>query len=197
MKSPESLAAKCADCGTGLNEGEAKCFTVCDACWDKAYPSKPTSEAQRARDHYSMLLMDMAKEPDAPEHVRLIAEITRLKADLKMALASSQASLDFAREQSVENNRLRADRLALVAAVRDECGSATFACTIAGYGDGIQVNHPDDPADECRWLLRDPAALLAAAEARMRDEDSRTEGSEQPSQDGQHHPDSDPSPADT
>lgn len=31
----------CADCGSGLNEGEAKTFTVCDACWDKAYPKEP------------------------------------------------------------------------------------------------------------------------------------------------------------
>lgn len=36
---PSSLPSKvCADCGTALNDGEAKTFTVCDACWDKAYP---------------------------------------------------------------------------------------------------------------------------------------------------------------
>jgi hypothetical protein len=28
---------KCADCGAPMNEGEAKCFTVCDKCWDKHY----------------------------------------------------------------------------------------------------------------------------------------------------------------
>lgn len=28
---------KCRDCGTVLNEGTAKVFTVCDACWDRAY----------------------------------------------------------------------------------------------------------------------------------------------------------------
>lgn len=29
---------KCADCGIDLNDGTAKTFTVCDACWEKAYP---------------------------------------------------------------------------------------------------------------------------------------------------------------
>lgn len=33
-------SAKCADCGDPLNEGEAKCFTVCDACWEKVYPRR-------------------------------------------------------------------------------------------------------------------------------------------------------------
>jgi len=28
---------KCADCGSSLNDGEAKCFTVCDRCWEVAY----------------------------------------------------------------------------------------------------------------------------------------------------------------
>ena len=27
----------CTDCGAELNEGEAKTFSVCDACWDKHY----------------------------------------------------------------------------------------------------------------------------------------------------------------
>lgn len=31
----------CADCGVSLNAGEAKCFTVCDACWDKAHKPAP------------------------------------------------------------------------------------------------------------------------------------------------------------
>ena len=33
----EEPAGRCADCGAALNEGEAKTFTVCDACWDKHY----------------------------------------------------------------------------------------------------------------------------------------------------------------
>ena len=28
---------ECADCGAAMNEGEAKTFTCCDACWDKKY----------------------------------------------------------------------------------------------------------------------------------------------------------------
>ena len=27
----------CADCGSLMNDGEAKCFTVCDTCWNKHY----------------------------------------------------------------------------------------------------------------------------------------------------------------
>lgn len=37
----EPVAPVCADCGVSLNEGEAKCFTVCDDCWRKAYPPPP------------------------------------------------------------------------------------------------------------------------------------------------------------
>ena len=33
----EPRAEKCADCDIPLHQGTAKCFTVCDACWDKAY----------------------------------------------------------------------------------------------------------------------------------------------------------------
>ena len=33
----EAFEGRCDDCGCGLNEGEAKTFTVCDACWDKHY----------------------------------------------------------------------------------------------------------------------------------------------------------------
>jgi hypothetical protein len=33
----EAFAGRCDDCGCGLNEGEAKTFTVCDVCWDKHY----------------------------------------------------------------------------------------------------------------------------------------------------------------
>lgn len=29
---------KCSDCGAPMNEGEAKTFTCCEACWDKKYP---------------------------------------------------------------------------------------------------------------------------------------------------------------
>lgn len=36
----------CADCGTALNAGEAKTFTVCDACWDKAYPASPAGRSE-------------------------------------------------------------------------------------------------------------------------------------------------------
>jgi len=34
---PAPAGPKCADCGAPLNEGEAKTFTVCDACWEKTY----------------------------------------------------------------------------------------------------------------------------------------------------------------
>jgi len=30
----------CNDCGVEMNEGEAKTFTCCDACWDKKYPAE-------------------------------------------------------------------------------------------------------------------------------------------------------------
>lgn len=35
--------AECAECGAPLKAGEAKCFTVCDACWDTALflPAEP------------------------------------------------------------------------------------------------------------------------------------------------------------
>lgn len=46
---PETAVAAtepaCIDCGAGLNAGEAKCFTVCDACWAKAYPQPGTRPA--------------------------------------------------------------------------------------------------------------------------------------------------------
>ena len=46
---------KCADCGTEMNEGEAKTFTVCDACFDKHYkkivnPNESTS-SQESNEH--------------------------------------------------------------------------------------------------------------------------------------------------
>lgn len=31
----------CVDCGASLNAGEARTFTVCDACWDKAHSKAP------------------------------------------------------------------------------------------------------------------------------------------------------------
>jgi len=36
---------KCSDCGAPMNEGEAKTFTVCDACWDKAHPARLASDS--------------------------------------------------------------------------------------------------------------------------------------------------------
>jgi len=34
LLSAERQKFSCADCGAEMNEGEAKCFTVCDPCWD-------------------------------------------------------------------------------------------------------------------------------------------------------------------
>ena len=34
---------KCNDCGASMNEGEAKTFTCCDDCWDKAYGKKASN----------------------------------------------------------------------------------------------------------------------------------------------------------
>lgn len=34
---PPSEPPKCADCGTALGDGEAKVFTVCEGCWNRAY----------------------------------------------------------------------------------------------------------------------------------------------------------------
>jgi hypothetical protein len=42
--------AKCADCGAALNAGEAASFTVCDGCWDRAYPNEcPRCDGQGAK----------------------------------------------------------------------------------------------------------------------------------------------------
>lgn len=41
----ESKPAACVDCGAQLNAGEAKCFTVCDACWDTHYAPTPAEPA--------------------------------------------------------------------------------------------------------------------------------------------------------
>ncbi|HEY6022431.1 MAG TPA: hypothetical protein VIY48_21990 [Candidatus Paceibacterota bacterium] len=45
----------CADCSTPLAEGEAKCFTVCESCWDKHYSE--LSRTLRATEH-----MDAARK---------------------------------------------------------------------------------------------------------------------------------------
>lgn len=43
---PHMIDFKCSECGASLNEGEAKTFTVCDECWDKAFPSSPSPDLE-------------------------------------------------------------------------------------------------------------------------------------------------------
>jgi hypothetical protein len=45
---PAPAEGKCSDCGALMNEGEARTFTVCDACWKKKYPGVEASEGGRA-----------------------------------------------------------------------------------------------------------------------------------------------------
>lgn len=49
--SPPPAEPKCRDCGTSINDGEAKCFGVCDACWDEVHPppSPPAGDEGRVR----------------------------------------------------------------------------------------------------------------------------------------------------
>lgn len=60
---PESVEPNptyCDDCGTKLNEGEAKCFTVCDICWRAHYVKL---SLERGRTH---LRAPGWRKPEAP-----------------------------------------------------------------------------------------------------------------------------------
>lgn len=45
MSDDAGKVVQCADCGIPLNEGTARCFTVCDACWDRHHKRAPAPDA--------------------------------------------------------------------------------------------------------------------------------------------------------
>ena len=52
---------KCKDCGTELNEGEAKCFTVCDHCWNNAYLAFPKSAPESTGKSLRIVIEELQK----------------------------------------------------------------------------------------------------------------------------------------
>lgn len=57
MKEPEY---KCT-CGAPMNEGEAKTFTCCDACWDKAFPKKEATPEGENKPDFEALVKEFDK----------------------------------------------------------------------------------------------------------------------------------------
>ena len=88
---------RCADCGTALNEGEAKTFTVCDSCWDKAYPKPTTTVTSEAREQCPHCLLILGHTPECPD----AGEMVRVTRDrlLQMTAGEYDAAITTAEQR--------------------------------------------------------------------------------------------------
>ena len=139
----------CADCGIELNEGEAACFTVCDGCWNKAYPTVPAAEAERdaLRERVAEMLAvaeEHARACALPYPARTLTEMREraLKAEAACAawredLIWCSGSHDFAPEGQahVGWGKVRArldtdtwESIVVLDALRERALSAEAAC---------------------------------------------------------------------
>lgn len=85
-------ADKCADCGAGLNAGEAKCFTVCEYCWTKHYPALAASSTPDSERLTRQAISISAMLSDAGVSAMPIEEaVRRLLTDIE-CLKSEQAT---------------------------------------------------------------------------------------------------------
>lgn len=124
-------AGKCADCGAALNEGEAKTFTCCDACWDKTYrraPAAPTDGDEalaRAKDDelakvYSEGYSKGWRLPvRSSHHAGLRAVRDAVAAEFAQRREQMQRAADGLRQALEDEHALRRDAEAEAARLRD------------------------------------------------------------------------------
>lgn len=121
----QPASAKCAGCGVPLNDGEAKCFTVCDAGWKKAYRGQDARlDVARARvkaatgcadidDDVAIAFLGLFEERDT-----LAAELSRVQIEHEVTalkLAAAEQSHEAAGQKVIE----MAARLSRVQQERD------------------------------------------------------------------------------
>lgn len=92
---------RCADCGTPLNEGEAKTFTVCDACWDRQYGKAPAAaEGLYTAQRVEALLRQVCSEsykgmpPDYQDKYRDIIDTIFRRALLTLSAPTNTPAAD-------------------------------------------------------------------------------------------------------
>jgi hypothetical protein len=114
---PPASAGTCMDCGAPMNEGEARTFTVCDACWTIKYP-KPASAGTEMD---AEKIIDMLKEDYNFDH-----DIAEEVAERVLSLVHG---IDMTHEQIMAEATEQAKETALILELRDEIARLKAAGT--------------------------------------------------------------------